>query len=270
MAMRSPILNVMGNAALKAARALLRDFGEVEHLQVSVKGPGEFVSAADLKAERIIKGELRKARPGYAMLLEESGSEPGSDPRHRWIVDPLDGTTNFLHGIPHFAISIALERDGEIIAGVIYEPIRDEMYWAEKGLGAYVNDRRLRVSARRQLGEAVIGTGMPFGARANDDDYVATLATVMGATSGVRRMGSAALDLAYVAAGRYDGFWEFGLSPWDIAAGILLVREAGGYVSDLAGGHDMMASGDVLAANDHLHLHLAALLKGAMRAGDSG
>src|SRR5271168_5605692 len=263
--MRSAILNVMANAALKAARGLIRDFGEVEQLQVSVKGPGEFVSTADLKAERILRAELTRARPGYALLLEESGATEGSDQRHRWIVDPLDGTTNFLHGIPHFSISIALERDGEIVAGVIYEPTRDEMYWAEKGAGAYVNDRRLRVSARRQLGEAVIGTGMPFGDRTDQQAYMATLAAVMGATSGVRRMGSAALDLAYVAAGRYDGFWEFGLAPWDIAAGILLVREAGGYVSDLAGGHDMMTAGDVLAANDHLHLPLAALIRDAMR-----
>jgi myo-inositol-1(or 4)-monophosphatase len=265
MAVRSPILNVMGNAALKAARGLIRDFGEVEHLQVSVKGTGEFVSTADLKAERTLKAELKKARPGYAMLFEEGGAEPGSDARHRWIVDPLDGTTNFLHGIPHFAISIALERDDEIVAGVVYEPIRDEMYWAEKGAGAYVNDRRLRVSARRQLAEAVIGTGIPYGDRADGRAYMATLAGVMAATSGVRRMGAAALDLAYVAAGRYDGFWEFGLSPWDIAAGILLVREAGGYVSDLTGGHGMMASGDVLAANDHLHLPLAAVIKEAVR-----
>jgi myo-inositol-1(or 4)-monophosphatase len=265
MAVRSPILNVMGNAALKAARGLIRDFGEVEHLQVSVKGTGEFVSTADLKAERTLKAELKKARPGYAMLFEEGGAEPGSDARHRWIVDPLDGTTNFLHGIPHFAISIALERDDEIVAGVVYEPIRDEMYWAEKGAGAYVNDRRLRVSARRQLAEAVIGTGIPYGDRADDRAYMATLASVMAATSGVRRMGAAALDLAYVAAGRYDGFWEFGLSPWDIAAGLLLVREAGGYVSDLAGGHGMIASGDVLAANDHLHLPLAAVIKEAVR-----
>ncbi len=265
MVMRSPILNVMGNAALKAARGLIRDFGEIEHLQVSIKGTGEFVSTADLKAERALKTELRKARPGYSMLFEESGAEAGSDTRHRWIVDPLDGTTNFLHGLPHFAISIALERDGEIVAGVIYEPIRDEMYWAEKGVGAYVNDRRLRVSARRQLGEAVIGSGMPFGGRADYPIYLATLAAVMGATSGIRRIGSAALDLAYVAAGRFDGFWEFGLSPWDIAAGVLLVREAGGYVSDMTGGHGMMESGDVLAANPHLHLPLAALIKQAMR-----
>jgi myo-inositol-1(or 4)-monophosphatase len=269
MAIRSPVLNVMGNAALKAARGLLRDFGEVEQLQVSVKGPGDFVSTADLKADRIIKAELKKARPGYAMLFEESGAEHGSDPRHRWIVDPLDGTTNFLHGIPHFSISIALERDGEIVAGVIYEPVRDEMYWAEKGLGAYVNDRRLRVSARRQLGESVIGTGMSSAARRDPGTYMATLRAVISATAGIRRMGSAALDLAYVAAGRFDGFWEFGLSPWDMAAGILLVREAGGYVSDMAGGHDMMVSGDTLAANDHLHLPLAALVKEAMRGGQA-
>ena len=267
MAIRSPILNVMGNAALKAARGLLRDFGEVEQLQVSVKGPGDFVSTADLKAERTIKSELKKARPGYAMLFEESGAEPGSDSRHRWIVDPLDGTTNFLHGIPHFAISIALERDNEIVAGVIYEPVRDEMYWAEKGAGAYVNDRRLRVSARRQLGESVIGTGMPLAARRDLTTYMATLTAVIKATAGIRRMGSATLDLAYVAAGRFDGFWEFGLSPWDMAAGILLVREAGGYVIDMTGGHDMMSSGDLLAANDHLHLPLAALVKEAVRTG---
>src|SRR5271155_5520507 len=209
MVMRSAILNVMANAALKAARGLIRDFGEVEHLQVSVKGPGEFVSTADLKAERTLKTELRKARPGYAMLFEESGAEAGSDPRHRWIVDPLDGTTNFLHGIPHFAISIGLERDNEIVAGIVYEPTRDEMFWAEKGAGAYLNDRRLRVSARRQLAEALIGTGIPFGARGGEPSYSAysaMLARVAAATSGVRRLGAAALDLAYVAAGRYDGF----------------------------------------------------------------
>ena len=261
MAVRSATINVMTAAALKAARGLIRDFGEVEQLQVSVKGPGDFVTTADLRAERLLRTELAKARPGYAMLMEEGGAEAGSDPRHRWIVDPLDGTTNFLHGIPHFAISIALERDGEIIAGVIYEPLRDEMFWAEKGAGAFLNDRRLRVSGRRRLGEAVIGTGIPFAERGDHARYLETLSAVMGATSGVRRMGAAALDLAYVAAGRLDGFWEFGLSPWDIAAGILLIRESGGYVTDPAGGHRMMETGDVLAANDHLHLPLAQLLK---------
>jgi myo-inositol-1(or 4)-monophosphatase len=265
VAVRSPTINVMANAALKAARRLNRDFGEVEQLQVSIKGPGEFVSTADLQAERILKSELLRARPGYGLLFEEGGATEGRDPHHRWIVDPLDGTTNFLHGIPHFAISIALERDGEIVAGLVYEPTRDEMFWAEKGAGAYLNDRRLRVSGRRLLGEALIGTGIPFGGRGDHATYLATLARVAAATSGVRRFGAAALDLAYVAAGRYDGYWEFGLFPWDMAAGLLLVREAGGFVSDLAGGHTMMTSGDVLAANGHLHLPLAALLKEAMR-----
>jgi myo-inositol-1(or 4)-monophosphatase len=259
------VINVMANAALKASRGLLRDFGEVEQLQVSIKGPGDFVSTADLRAERTLRGELSRARPGYGLLFEEGGAETGTDTRHRWIVDPLDGTTNFLHGIPHFAISIALERDGEVIAGLVYDPTRDEMFWAEKGVGAYVNDRRLRVSARRNLGEAVIGTGIPFRERGDHPTYLKTIAAVMAQTSGVRRLGAAALDLAYVAAGRYDGFWEFGLSPWDIAAGLLLVREAGGYASDLSGGQTMMTSGDTLAANDHLHLPLAALLREALR-----
>ncbi len=264
MAVRSALINVMAGAALKAARGLIRDFGEVEQLQVSIKGPGEFVSSADLKAEKTLKAELAKARPGYGFLMEESGTTSGSDAHHRWIIDPLDGTTNFLHGIPHWAISIALERDGEIIAGLVYEPLRDEVFWAEKGAGAFINDRRLRVSARRTLADAVIGTGIPFRERGHHESYLRTLGAVMASTSGVRRFGSAALDLAYVAAGRLDGFWEFGLQQWDIAAGLLLVREAGGYVSDIAGGHTMLASGDVLAANDHLHLPLARLLKQAL------
>jgi myo-inositol-1(or 4)-monophosphatase len=262
---RSALINVMAGAALKAAKGLIRDFGEVEQLQVSVKGPGEFVTNADLKAEKILRAELAKARPGYGFLLEEGGAVRGSDEHHRWIIDPLDGTTNFLHGIPQWAISIALERDGEIVAGLVYEPLRDEAFWAEKGVGAYVNDRRLRVSARRQLGDAVIGTGIPFRERGDHPVYLKTLAAVMAATSGVRRPGSAALDLAYVAAGRFEGFWEFALQPWDIAAGILLVREAGGYVTDVEGGHDVLKSGNVLAANDQLHAPLAKLLKEALR-----
>jgi len=265
MAVRSATINVMTAAALKASRGLKRDFGEVEQLQVSMKGPADFVSNADLKAEKLVRAELSKARPGYGFLMEESGESRGSDARHRWIVDPLDGTTNFLHGIPHFAISIALERDGDIVAGVIYDPTRDEMFWAEKGAGAYVNEHRLRVSARRGLGDAVIGTGIPFRGRGDHPSYLAALGAVMSAPAGARRLGAAAPDPAYVAAGRYDGFWEFGLSPWDIAAGLLLIREAGGYVSDLTGGHDMLASGDIIAANDHLHLPLAALIKDAMR-----
>src|SRR5258706_3215915 len=221
MAVRSATINVMTAAALKASRGLKRDFGEVEQLQVSMKGPADFVSNADLKAEKLLRAELSKGRPGFGFLMEESGESKGSDPRHRWIVDPLDGTTNFLHGIPHFAISIALERDGEIVAGVVYEPSREEMFGAEKGIGAYLNDRRLRVSARRSLGEALIGTGLPFRGHGEHAIYTATLSRVMAATSGVRRFGAAALDLAYVAAGRFDGFWEFALSPWDIAAGLL-------------------------------------------------
>jgi len=266
MAVRSALINVMAGAALKAARGLIRDFGEVEHLQVSVKGPGDFVTQADIKAEKVLRMELARARPGYGFLMEESGETAGTDGRHRWIVDPLDGTTNFMHGIPQFCISIGLEREGELVAGVIYEPVRDEMFWAEKGAGAYVNDRRLRVSARRLLGEAVIATGIPtIRGNVDRDVYMRTLAAVMATTVGVRRAGAAALDLAYVAAGRYDAFWEFGLSAWDMAAGIVLIREAGGYTSDIAGGHDMMTSGNLLAANAHLHLPLAALLKEAIR-----
>ncbi|HUH85441.1 MAG TPA: inositol monophosphatase family protein [Stellaceae bacterium] len=266
MAPRSATINVMTSAALKAARGLIRDFGEVEQLQVSIKGPGDFVSTADLKAEKVLRQELGKARPNYGFLMEEGGAHKGTDTHHCWIIDPLDGTTNFLHGIPHFSIALALERDREIIAGVIYEPLRDEMFWAEKGAGAYVNDRRLRVSARRHLAEALIGTGIPFVGRGDHARYLATLAAVMAATSGVRRLGVASLDLAYVAAGRLDGFWEYALKPWDIAAGLIILREAGGYASDGAGGQSMLESGDVVAANDHLHQPLVQLLKQASNA----
>jgi myo-inositol-1(or 4)-monophosphatase len=254
----------MTSAARKAARSLVRDFGEVEQLQVSRKGPADFVTIADTKAERILRTELTKARPAYGLLMEESGETPGTDPKHRWIVDPLDGTLNFLHGLPHFCISIALERAGEVVAGLIYDPLRDEMFFAEKGKGAFVNDRRLRVSGRTKLVDSVIATGIPFFGRAHHPAYLEMLASVVDQTAGVRRFGSAALDLAYVAAGRYDGFWETGLSPWDIAAGLLIVREAGGYVSEVEGGHKMMESGSVLAANDHLHLALGKLLRDAI------
>ena len=260
MANRSPNITVMVQAAYKAARGLVRDFGEVENLQVSKKGPADFVTAADLKAEKVLRYELRRARPNYGLLLEESGVVEGADASRRWIVDPLDGTLNFLHGIPHFAISIGLEQDGEIVAGVVYDPLRDELFWGEKGTGAFFNDHRMRVSSRGRLAEAVFATGMPWIGRENHAEYGAQLAHVMEATAGVRRMGSAALDLAYVAAGRFDGFWEPALAPWDIAAGILLVRESGGFVSDFAGGPVVLVTGDIVAANDRLHDELKALL----------
>ena len=206
MTPRSALLNVMTRAVDKAARALKRDFGEVEQLQVSTKGPSDFVSNADLKAERILREELAKARPGYAFLAEESGATAGSDSEHRWIIDPLDGTTNFLHGLPHFAISVALERAGELVAGVVYDPIKDEMFLAEKGGGAFLNDRRLRVSARKNLGESLLATGIPFRGHGGTEDFKRQLDFAMNETAGVRRLGAAALDLAYVAAGRYEGF----------------------------------------------------------------
>ncbi len=266
MPVQSALLNVMVGAARKAARRLVRDFGEVEQLQVSKKGPADFVSIADTTAERTLRAELSRARPHYGFLLEEHGEVPGRDTSNRWIIDPLDGTTNFLHGIPHFAISIALERDGELFAGVIYEPVHDEMFVAENGQGAHLNGRRLRVSARRTMAEAIFATGIPFMGIRDHELFLRQLRGVMAVSAGVRRFGSAALDLAYVAAGRYDGFWENGLNPWDIAAGIVLVREAGGFVSDHDRGHGMMGSGDILAANDHLHAPLAAILREAAQA----
>ena len=247
---RSAIINVMVQAAMKAGRSLARDFGEVQNLQVSLKGPGDFVSQADRKAEEIIHADLSKSRPDYTFLMEERGEVPGSDSQHRFIVDPLDGTTNFLHGIPLFAVSIGLERQGQLIAGVIYNPAMDELYTAERGGGAFLNDRRLRVGARRKLSDCVIGTGIPHLGGKNHGNYLIELRHVMAETAGVRRMGAAALDLAYVAAGRLDGFWETGLKPWDTAAGILMIREAGGFVTDTAGGSDMLDTGSIVAGNE--------------------
>jgi myo-inositol-1(or 4)-monophosphatase len=258
---RSAIINVMVQAAMKAGRSLARDFGEVQNLQVSLKGPSDYVSQADRKAEEIIHAELSRARPGYAFLMEERGAVEGEDPQHRWIVDPLDGTTNFLHGLPVFSISIALERQGQLVAGVIYNPAMDELYTAERGGGAFLNDRRLRVAGRTRLSDTVIGTGIPHLGRSHHGNYLIELRNVMAETAGVRRMGSAALDLAYVAAGRLDGFWEDSLSPWDMAAGILVVREAGGFVSDKSGGQGMLEDGSIVAGNEAIHRALLKMLK---------
>ena len=253
----------MTGAAQKAAKGLRRDFGEVEQLQVSHKGPSDFVSAADIKAEKILRAELAKARPRFGFLCEEGGETKGEDGHHRWIIDPIDGTTNFLHGIPHFAISVGLEMDGEIIAGLIYNPITDEMFYAEKGKGAFLNDKRLRVSSRNNLLDSVIATGIPFHGRPGHKPFLKQLERVMGGVAGIRRMGAASLDLAYVAAGRCDGFWEVGLQPWDIAAGIILVREAGGYITEIDGGKNALYTGNVLAANPKLHKQLSDILTAA-------
>jgi len=243
----SALINVMTNAARKAARSLARDFGEVERLQVSVKGPANFVSAADHRAEDIIYTELSKARPDYEFLMEERGSVGGADKTHRWIVDPLDGTTNFLHGIPLFFISIGLEREGQLVAGVIYLPILDELYTAEKGKGAFLNDRRIRVSARQYLSDAVVVTGIPHRGRPGHLRFQRELQALSEEVSGLRRSGAAAVDLAWTAAGRFDAYWEHNIAPWDIAAGIVLVREAGGLVTDVSGTGDMLGSGTVVA-----------------------
>ncbi len=250
----------MVSAVRKAARGLVRDFGEVEQLQVSMKGPGDFVSQADLKTEKLLVAELTKARPAVGFLLEEGGEIIGEDPRYRWVIDPLDGTTNFLHGIPHFAISVAFEKEGEVLAGVVFDPIHDELFWAEKGKGAYVNDRRLRVAARRELRDCVIATGITHMGRPEPERFIKELADLMGQVAGVRRFGSAALDLAYVAAGRYDGYWERNIKAWDMAAGLLLVKEAGGVVSDLTGGVKLYETGGVLATNDILHRPLLKIV----------
>ena len=264
--LRSALLNVMINAARKAARGLKRDYGEVEHLQVSLKGPGNFVCAADRRAEEVLREELLAARPGYCFLGEECGRIEGPDKSHTWVVDPLDGTTNFLHGIPHFAIAIALEREGNIIAGLVYNPVSDELFSAERGKGAFLNDRRLRVAARQRLNDAVIACGLPHYGRGDLAMFRKEFAVVQEKVAGLRRFGAAALDLAFLAAGRFDGYWERNLSPWDMAAGTLLVREAGGFVTDLEGGEAMFATGHIVAGNDIIHRELLALIKGAAKA----
>lgn len=252
----------MVQAAQKAARGLMRDFGEIENLQVSKKGPGDFVTAADKRAEEVIHEELAHARPGYSFLMEEAGTIEGSDKTHRWIIDPLDGTTNFMHGIPLFSTSIALERDGELVAGVIYCPALDELYVGEKGQGCFMNDRwRLRVAGRTLLEESVVCCGLPHLGKGSQEQISDRLSRVQNIVAGVRSTGSAAIDLAWVAAGRFDVMWDHNLSPWDMAAGILLIREAGGVVSDIDRKPTMMTTGNILAANDRLHGQMVKLLK---------
>ena len=271
MVAHSGLITVMERAARKAAPRLRRDFNEVDALQVSRKGPADFVSMADKRAEQTIFEELRKARPDWGMLLEEGGEIAGDPNKPRWIVDPLDGTSNFLHGLPHFAISIAVEEPrpggrGEITQGLIYQPLTDESFWAEKGRGAWLQDRRLRVSARRDLSDALIATGIPFRGHGDFNQWAAIFAAVAPEVAGIRRFGSAALDLAWVAAGRYDGFWESDLKPWDVSAGMLLVREAGGFVTDYRGGDRAVERNEYLAANDALHSKLHKLVAAALRA----
>jgi myo-inositol-1(or 4)-monophosphatase len=259
----SALLKVMIEAVRKTARGLTRDFGEVSELQVSRKGAADFVSAADLKAEQTLFEELTRVRPGYSFLGEERGERGGADKTHRWIVDPLDGTTNFLHGIPHFAINVALERDGQIVAAVTYNPVTHDLFWAERGRGAFLNDKRLRVSARSKLDEALVATGIPFLGHGQHAKFLKELHQLSQRIAGVRRFGSAALDLAWVAAGRYEAFWERDLGAWDVAAGILLVSEAGGMVTDADGGDAMLATGSICAANPSLHAVVLERLRAA-------
>ena len=268
----SGLIRVMEKAARKAGQRLRRDFGEIEHLQVSRKGPADFVSKADQAAERTLWDELRAARPDWGFVMEEGGTIEGAEGKPRFIIDPLDGTTNFLHGIPHFAISIAVQEPrldgkgwGEVTAGLVYQPITDESFWAEKAKGAWLQDARLRVSGRRHLDEALIASGIPFAGHGDFGEWVKIFAAIGPQVAGIRRFGSAALDLAWVAAGRYDGFWESGLKPWDSAAGCLLVREAGGFVTNFKGISEPICAAQVLAGNDALHSRLHKIVAGALK-----
>jgi len=254
-------LNVMMKAARTAARGLVKDFREVENLQVTSKSAGDFVSRADIRAEEVIRDMLMEARPNYGWLGEESEPVAGKDPTRRWVVDPLDGTTNFLHGLPHWGVSIALEHKGEVVAGVVYDPAKDEMFFAEKGQGAWMNDQRLRVSDRSRMVEALFATGLPFANNPDLPETLRDLARLLPQTAGVRRWGAAALDLAYVAAGRFEGYWERRLNPWDKAAGILIVREAGGLVETVEEGGNPIAAGSVLAANAAIFNTFARVLR---------
>ena len=257
----SALMNVMVKAARRAGRSLKRDLGEIENLQVSMKGPANFVSLADKRAEEMLYTDLNKARPGYGFLGEEGGNRDGTDKSHTWIVDPLDGTTNFLHGIPQFAISIGLQREGTIIAGVIYNPANEELYIAERGKGAFLNDQRLRVAGRRMLDECVIACGLPHIGRGDHQQSRAEMTAIQNRVAGLRRFGAASLDLAFVAAGRLDGYWERNLQPWDIAAGQIMVREAGGTVSGIAGNDDALKTGHVVCGNEYVHGELVRMLK---------
>jgi myo-inositol-1(or 4)-monophosphatase len=260
--LHSALLNVMIKAARRAGRGLKRDLGEVENLQVSLKGPANFVTIADKRAEEAVYSELAKARPGYGFIGEEGGMREGTDKSHTWIVDPLDGTTNFLHGMPHFAVSIALKREDTIVAGVVYNPANDDLFLAEKGKGAFLNDQRLRVAGRKKLGDAVIACGLPHLGRGVDFTTASQeMAALQPKVAGLRRFGAATLDLAWVAAGRFDGFWERNLGAWDMAAGMILVREAGGFVSDFEGGDDILGTGNIVAGNEYIHRELVAVLK---------
>ncbi len=254
-------LNVMIKAARQAGRSLVKDFREVENLQVSMKGAGDFVSRADIAAEKIIREELMEARPNYGWLGEESDEVEGKDPTRRWIVDPLDGTTNFLHGLPHWAISIGLEHKGEIVAGVIFDAAKDEMFMAEKGAGAWLNQSRLRVSGRMRMAESIFATGLPFGGRADLPETLQDLARLLPATAGVRRFGSASLDLAYVAAGRYDGFWERRLHAWDLAAGLVIAKEAGALVEPIDPAGNILEDGELIVSNEPLFDKFAAVIR---------
>ncbi|WP_460274708.1 inositol monophosphatase family protein [Celeribacter sp. ULVN23_4] len=256
-------LNVMIKAARSAGRSLVKDFREVENLQVSSKGAGDFVSRADIRAEEIIRETLMEARPNYGWTGEESKPVEGKDPTRRWIVDPLDGTTNFLHGLPHWAVSIALEHKGEVVSGVVFDPAKGELFWAEKGAGAWMNDTRIRVSGRTKMIESIFATGLPFGGRGDLPETLRDLARLLPATAGVRRWGSAALDLAYVAAGRYDGFWERRLNAWDMAAGVLLVKEAGGFVEGINPEDNPVESGEVISGNEALFERFAKVIRSA-------
>lgn len=257
---RSALLNVMVDAVRKAGRGLTRDYGEVENLQVSMKGPGEFVTSADRRAEKVLFEELQRARPGYGFLLEERGDVPGTDTSHRWIIDAVDGTVNLVHALPFFCISVALERNGVIVAGVMYNPVLDELYVSERGAGAFVNDRRMRVANRSKLHDCVVGTFVPH---IGHDDHMAAVTrqkVLMNEVAGVRAFGSTGISLAYVAAGRLDAYVETAVAPWHSAAGLLMVREAGGFVSDLKGKDKIFETRTIVAGNEDVHRRLLAVL----------